>query len=972
MCPEDSDTPIEPEAQDTPEASGESMEPFQSEVDKLMAARPSAGETEEAPKSEDDPQDVLEALLSSDAPTASVSQTEEAKPVEEEGALSNEDLEAFLEAAPEELVSITEDSPEAGLLANAVEEHEATAAGASEEAATQADLEALLSATESTSLDGNEDDAPLVEEQETISESSENAKVAEPAPVTAEVKAEPEEKGESVSQDLLDSLISASNATTEEIGSENLAAAATTPSISESDDVDLEIPTKVVRSDEAPELDESAFETIKVVNTKQQAGLRMAASLVAGILVTASSFWYMMQNLSYTPGWDELATPGVLTLELAMEKAEQLIDLRDYALAISTLEAPLEEAPGGPTKSDAAFLLLEARYLNFNDSPSLDTVDALHGSITETIKEHGDHARVPDALYWQAKLYRWENLPGAALAAYESIIENYSTLPQLDRVFYEATEVAMESRDPRKAAKLAQQLQAEHPGSTYSSAARLLLGDAYAMAGMEEESRTLYRRVADNERLGSDRSAAILRLGKHAYAAGAYEDAIRDLDSYLNLTTETEGIEEIYLLLARSYRGAERLVEARDTMQGLLNFFELDDSFAPEAMVEYSQILDILGDHKEALTIAQQITARYPENPMGHRHRGMLLGLSGNPYGAAVSLLEANTRGAEDPKLVLLAARHLRTTGLYDEAISTYQLLQREYSGSHASIEGGIEEAALLYQQGAIMKSIKKLEELTAFTETSEHYIPALVTLANIYKDMDFMDELSTTAKKIAERGSQASDLAVAALALFQTGELDTALEIADRVPLGQLGDKAAYDLLLNQGKALTRLNPERSLETLEDAYLSYPTSRTLDGDITLLDGYLKAERTTAARRMVMELSIAAQETPADMPYYIDAAIGWGDYLFGREDYRAAAEAYKQAQDASESGHVPITGIRKDLGWAQYQRANALLALSDFSGSLALFDEIAASDAAWAQEASMKAEYVRLEQQLRNRKVARN
>jgi hypothetical protein len=97
----------------------------------------------------------------------------------------------------------------------------------------------------------------------------------------------------------------------------------------------------------------------------------------------------------------------------------------------------------------------------------------------------------------------------------------------------------------------------------------------------------------------------------------------------------------------------------------------------------------------------------------------------------------------------------------------------------------------------------------------------------------------------------------------------------------------------------------------------------------------------------------------------IDAAILWGDYLFGKNDYRGAADAYGMATDATDAAKTHIAGTRKDPSWAKYQRANALLALNDYDASLALFQQIAGSGSPWAKEAGMKAEYARLQQRMR-------
>ena len=109
---------------------------------------------------------------------------------------------------------------------------------------------------------------------------------------------------------------------------------------------------------------------------------------------------------------------------------------------------------------------------------------------------------------------------------------------------------------------------------------------------------------------------------------------------------------------------------------------------------------------------------------------------------------------------------------------------------------------------------------------------------------------------------------------------------------------------------------------------------------------------------MVMQLDAHVQANPGDAPFLERAALDWGDYLFERRDFRAAVEAYALVNK------IPI-GSADAAHWARFQRARALLHLEDFAASLALLDEIAASDSPWAEQSRLKAAYVRMEQRLR-------
>ena len=85
-----------------------------------------------------------------------------------------------------------------------------------------------------------------------------------------------------------------------------------------------------------------------------------------------------------------------------------------------------------------------------------------------------------------------------------------------------------------------------------------------------------------------------------------------------------------------------------------------------------------------------------------------------------------------------------------------------------------------------------------------------------------------------------------------------------------------------------------------------------------------------------------------------------------RGDYRTAAEAYHLAVEAGSVNAEALRDAKRHPVWAKFQRANALMALSDYDRSLELYTEVSASNTPWAEEARIKAEQARLELQLRS------
>lgn len=692
---------------------------------------------------------------------------------------------------------------------------------------------------------------------------------------------------------------------------------------------------------------------------------RIVMSLAAGLLVGLATFTVLYRNQERTPEVVSVVGGKMSALEAAMQRAAGLMADGDFWGAASILERPIARSTPGPMRSDAEYMRLEALWRGFHYEPGSRVYDALHGEIDRIYRETPDHPRAAEALYWKAKLYEMDDLPYAAQDLYREILEHYRTGPKLDEILLDAAKLSNTLVNPQDAAEYAQRLLKQYPGSPLAGEARLCLGDSYALAGMEDDARTLYVRVAQAEpssRLGAE---AYLRLGRAALKQGRYDEAIQHLETRLQTALTTAGNDEVYLALAQAYRARGRLEEARNSLNDVLNFFP-ETQTTPEALVELSQVTDELGERQAALQLAQQAATRYPDNPKALKNKGVFLGLEGDAFGAAAALIAADDAGANDPALLLSAARYYRTLGALDAARETYDRVRQKYAGTPAALTGGIEGAEVIYALGHVDDAVERLRNLAQTTEGTPHHLPALRALSRIYTELAMNPQAIDIGRKIASSTSEPAILAETASSLLEAGALEEAQELMDRIPWSRVPESTAYSVLMKYGKALRQVDPRRALETMENAYLTYPRSRNAEDEEALLEVYLSGDRSAAARRLVMEKSAQARDNPILIPELIDAAIMWGDYLYTKRDYRSAADAYGLAVDAASQASTPARGTRRDPAWAKYQRANALLELSDYRGSLALFQEIAGSDAPWAAEAGIKAEYARLEQRLRS------
>ncbi len=873
-------------------------------------------------------------------------------PAEAAGADDSDDLAALLSEMENQSAAPPEEAPDQGLLSQDLIDSLVTDAGDDEEVAP------------------SHPDEPVVVEEASVAVAEEaSIAVAEEAEETEENSGGGDEGG--ISQDMLDALVAAAGGAEEksEVGSENIAAAATAATAESGTaisgtEVVPAAPAPAPAPEEAPAPRKRRAPSPTGIYLRQHLP-RVAASLAAGLLAGLLMFTTLYVNQERVPDMASIAVPDTNELTVAMKRAEALMASGGYARAIDVLEGPVGRAYPGAQRLDAEHMLIEARYRDFSGELGDEAYQELQTDIDALVKNSPDHPRAPQALRWKAKLYERDDfMPYAAQSVYDGILQYYTTAPVLDGIILDAAKLANRLDVPLRAAEYIQRLLHVFPDSPHAPEARLVLGDAYAKAGQDSDARTLYIRTAQADPYSRVGAEAFLRLGRLAFNQGDYAGAIRQLETRLETATSIEGNDAVYLLLAEAYRYEDRLEDAQEALNDLLTFFP-ETEVTPAALVALSQVLDELGERPKALQTASKAAVRFPNNPDVLRNNGEFLGLEGNAYGAAAALIAANDAGADDPDLLLTAARHLKTASLLDLSEQTYGKLRDEYPGTAQALTGTIEQAVILYEQDRVKEAVEQLENSALATENTPYYLPTILAMARIYGDLGLDDRVASLSEQVASLTTEPAILVESAMALLDAGAVEEAQTIAEHVDLTQVPSPSAYELLMSLGEALLVRDPRRGLQHMETAHLTYPGQRTLEDDQRLLETYLGTNRPAAARRMVMELAARVRTRPIETPNLIDAAVAWGDYLYEKGDFRAATEAYTLVTDASDKYAKPVYGTKKDPSWAKYQKANALLALADFESSLPLFAEVAESSAPWAQEAGVKAEYARLERRMR-------
>ena len=712
----------------------------------------------------------------------------------------------------------------------------------------------------------------------------------------------------------------------------------------------------------------SGFEQIR------RSPARVVASLAAGLLFSLGVFVYFYANQLRSVSDLALFPIGDTSdLNRVVMHARELLDEGKSSEAVKLLDAALTRAPRGASGiDDARYLRLEGVYQALPETIGSSVADDMHVQIDYLVETARSHPRAPEALYWKAKVYEREDNPIAARAEYRGILDNFGNAANLDQVLLSLSELLLAADHPIQAVPYLQRVIQQFPGTPPAALARLYLGDANAAAGNSDDALTVYIRLAESQANTSIGALAYERIGKLAIASGDYSGAIRELEGRLEEATTVEGNDHLYILLGTAYRSIGRLEDARDILTELIDFFPESET-TPGALVELSQVMSAMELDREAVRMALQAVERYPENVLVLRNAGELLGASGNAIAAARALVAAHSAGADDPELLLAAGRHFKNAGIDDDAVAAFQELLELFPTSSQALEGNIEWARVLYEQGHITRALGRLEGLMLATEGQPRRIPVLRALGKMYEDLGLRQEVADVHAQIAGLAQEPELLAQAAIGLVRAGEADAGMRVVERVDRTRLTEETAYALMMAQAEVWLRRDATEALEIMEEAHASYPDHRTPEGVQRLLEASLTTGQTARARALVSDLRVRAAQTERaeEWEWLERAAIAWGDYLYGRKDYRTALEAYTIALEpleretssaAVESAGAPLSPPQL---WSMYQRSNALFSLARFQESIEDYDIVAASSSVWAEEAKTKAQSARIEIRLR-------
>ena len=704
--------------------------------------------------------------------------------------------------------------------------------------------------------------------------------------------------------------------------------------------------------------------TIKPVSKKKidlkKFFIPIAISLFLGLISGTWTYIYLMKN-RIIPS-EEIPPTYTKDLATAKEYAKILLDDKQYLNAIYVLERALKNNPqDSPDKADAQFLLIKAKYLSGRISPGTKEFQKLIDDMETVTKENPNHPMAPYVFLWKGKLHEADNFPYPAIEAYERIVQSYPQFEERDEALFALNRLELQMNNTVKSAQWGQQLIKEFPSSSYALEARFNLAEVYRLTGLLEDARTLYIRIADTAPDTEIGARAILRISEMAYKQGRYEQALIQLETKLNHVRQFQYNDEAYLLLAKTYKGLGRLEEAKTALQDLLVFFP-DSKVHPYAWVELSQIYYSLGDKEKAFQTANEASLLYPNHPDVLANKADFLALQGNSYASAIAYLEAEKNGGTNPSYLLKAGQLLMINSQLEEAIKAFEELKERYYGTKEALKGTIERAKCLYKLGKISLAISSLEDLKKLTPSMEaEYKNILQELSAMYFELGLKEASAEIAKEWFQKADNPEEKMESALILINSDNTNIVYSNLSSIDLSSVNREKAAKFLYSLSQKLLTILPSEGLLLLEQVYYQYPEFRTSDIRYHLLETYINTERTTSARRVIQDWENELDTQKESIPDFIDGEILWGNYMFEKQEWESALQAYNTAIQISQKNEEPLQGKRFHTDWAKYQSANILAQKSLLEDAIKILDELIQSNSSLTSLAQVKAEQIKLE-----------
>jgi len=381
----------------------------------------------------------------------------------------------------------------------------------------------------------------------------------------------------------------------QEVGSENLAAAGTVQEREGTDDAAQEAIDALLKKSarasaeiEAKDVKEAQPEVEVKAGTPPAGGRRRrrkvvmlplpslpwirkaGISLAAGLIFGLATYIFLSNYQMQTPDLEVPAVEKTQGLEQIIQRAGTLVDTGDYAGAWRLLDEPVREAPPSPLRTQAEVMRIEAAYRSLGPEVRRFEAELVNSYIDAFLSHAQSHPACAEVLRWKADLYERVGLPYAAYDVCNRLLSEYETLPDKPALLLRMGRIGLEIERYEAAIEHLEQLVNNYPEAPQASEGKLVLGDALARLGKDQEGQALLQQVAEANTHTPLGAKAYTALARMAIDRGDYETAIKLLKRRLETGTTSEGNDAILLMLAESYRAMNQIQEARDALRGMM------------------------------------------------------------------------------------------------------------------------------------------------------------------------------------------------------------------------------------------------------------------------------------------------------------------------------------------------------------------------------------------------------------------
>lgn len=237
------------------------------------------------------------------------------------------------------------------------------------------------------------------------------------------------------------------------------------------------------------------------------------------------------------------------------------------------------------------------------------------------------------AMFQVANSYYRSNRTFEAVTTFRRLLRIYPFSQLREQAQYNVAYIYLNTDNYSQAIEEFQAVINKYPGTEWAARSQYNIGDAYYNAGEYDRAIAAYKKVLEDyprsgyiidavngiqyaqlSSTGTDSSSAVLeeflsdnpnsttadrlryRQAENVYQSGDYESAIGEFRQYLRITNSDNLVPEAYANLGDSYRQTDRIDEAIEAYQTIVDEFPNDDQ-APPALIALGNLYYEKGDY---------------------------------------------------------------------------------------------------------------------------------------------------------------------------------------------------------------------------------------------------------------------------------------------------------------------------------------------------------------------------------------